>query len=206
MCNGTSPGAGGIAAGITDEIFAPYPETPRTEPAKVSEDELKKFVGIWRNEKTHAPARFVIENGVSRWSGVRLVPLGGGQFIAGGNQLKFTFDKDGKPVLAETVDSDGEVRRFAPEQAWTPTSAELASFKGDWFSEEAGATYTVAIEADKAFIKQRPATSFPMQPLYKDHFDVQGYVAWFTRDQNGKVTGLHVGASRMRDMPFARVK
>jgi CubicO group peptidase (beta-lactamase class C family) len=206
MCNGTSPSAGGIAASITDEIFGPFPETPKTETAKVSDDELKKFVGIWRNEKTHAPARFVIENGVSRWSGARLVPMGGGQFTAGNNQLRFTFDKGGKPLLAETVDSDGEVRRFLPEQEWKPTPADLTSFKGDWFSEEAGATITVAIEADKAFIKQRPATSLAMQPLYKDHFGVQGYVVWFTRDKNGKVNGLHVGASRMRDMPFVRVK
>jgi len=206
MCNGTSPGAGGIAAGITDEIFGPYPDPPRTEPARVSEDELKKFAGIWRNEKTHAPARFVIENGVSRWSGARLVPMGGGRFVAGNNQLKFTFDKDGKPISAETVDSDGEVRRFVPEKEWTPTPAELASLTGDWFSEEAGATYTVAVDNGKAFIKQRPSTSFPMQPLYKDHFDVQGYVAWFTRDKKGKVNGLHVGASRMRDMPFVRAK
>lgn len=206
MCNGTSPSAGGIAASITDEIFGPFPESPKTESAKVSEDELKKFAGIWRNEKTHAPARFVIENGVSRWSGARLVPMGGGRFTAGDNQLKFTFDKDGKPMSAETVDSDGEVRRFAPEQQWTPTPKDLTSFKGDWFSEEAGATITVAVEADKAFIKQRPATSLQMQPLYKDHFSVQGYIVWFTRDKNGKVDRLHVGASRMRDMPFVRVK
>jgi CubicO group peptidase (beta-lactamase class C family) len=206
MCNGTSPGAGGIAAGITDEIFGPYTETPKTEPAKVSEDELKRFVGIWRNEKTHTPARFVVENGVSRWSGARLVPMGGGQFSAGDNQLKFTLDKDGKPVSAEIVDTEGEVRRFVPESAWTPTPADLASFKGDWFSEEAGATFTVAVDADKLFLKQRPATTLALQPLYKDHFSAQGFVVWFTRDKNGKVDRLHVGASRMRDMPFVRVK
>ncbi|HET9788180.1 MAG TPA: serine hydrolase, partial [Pyrinomonadaceae bacterium] len=179
MCNGTSPSAGGIAANITDEIFGPFPETPKTESAKVSEDELKKFVGMWRNEKTHYPARFVIENGVSRWSGARLVPMGGGHFTAGDNKLRFTFDKDGKPMFAETVDSDGEVTRFVSEQEWKPTPADFESFKGDWFSEEAGATVTVAVEADKAFIKQRPATSLPMQPLYKDHFAVQGYIIWF---------------------------
>src|SRR5690349_19533351 len=123
MCNGTSPSAGGIAASITDEIFGPFPEAPKNEAAKVSDEELKKFVGVWRNEKTHAPARFVIENGVARWRGARVVPMGGGQFTAGDNQLKFTFDKDGKPVSAETVDSDGEVRRFVPEKEWTPTSA-----------------------------------------------------------------------------------
>jgi hypothetical protein len=132
--------------------------------------------------------------------------MGGGQFTVGDNQLKFTFDKDGKPIFAETIDSDGEVRRFIAEKEWTPTAEDLASFKGDWFSEEAGATLTVAVDGDKAFIKQRPATSLQMQPIYKDHFDAQGFVVWFTRDNAGKVNGLHVGASRMRDMPFVRVK
>jgi hypothetical protein len=206
MCNGTSPSAGGIAANITDEIFGPFAESAKKEPAKVSDDELKKFVGIWRSEKTHGPARFVVENGVSRWSGARVVPMGGGQFTVGDNQLRFTFDKDGKPLSAETVDSDGEVRRFVPERAWTPTPADLASFKGDWFSEEAGAIFTVAIDGDKAFIKQRPSTSLQMQPIYQDHFSVEGSTIWFTRDKNGKVNGLHVGASRMRDMPFVRLK
>src|SRR5262245_2565196 len=206
MCNGTSPSAGGVAAGITDEIFGPLPQNPKIEPAKVSEDELKKFVGIWRNEKTHAPARFVIDNGVSRWSGGRIIPMGGGKFIGGNEELKFTFDKDGKPMSAETIDDGGEVTRFFPERQWTPTPADLASFKGDWFSEEAGATFTVAGEDNNLFIKQRPATTLLMQPVYKDHFTVPGYVIWFTRDKNGKVDTLHVGAQRMRDMPFVRVK
>jgi len=206
MCNGTSPSAGGIAASITDEIFGPFPQNPRPEPAKVSDDEMTKLVGIWRNEKTHIPARFLIENGAPRWSGGRVIPMGGGKFVGGNNELKFTFDKDGKPVFAETVDDGGEVTRLVPERQWTPTPEELASFKGDWFSEEAGATFTVAVDGDKAFIKQRPATNLPMQPLYKDHFGAQGFILWFTRDKDGKVTGLHIGASRMRDMPFVRVK
>lgn len=206
MCNGTSPSAGGMAAGITDEIFGPFPETAKTEPPQVSEDELKKFAGVWRNEKTHFPARFVIENGVSRWMGARLVPMGGGQFTAGDNKLVFTLDKDGKPSAAEVVDANGEVRRFAPEVEWKPTAADLAAFQGEWFSEEAGATYSVVVDGDKVFVKQRPATRLAMQPLYKDHFTVPGYVVWFTRDKDGKVSGMHVGASRMRDMPFVRVK
>lgn len=206
MCNGTSPGAGGIAGGITDEIFGPFPASPRIEPAKVSDDELKKFVGIWRNEKTHAPARFVIENGVTRWSGGRLIPQGGGEFIGGNNRLKFTADKDGNPVSAESVDDDGAVTRFAREREWTPAPDDFASFKGDWFSDEAGATLTFAVEGDKAFIKQRPATKLALQPIYKDHFAVPGYVLWFTRDRTGKVNGMHIGTSRMRDMPFVQVK
>jgi CubicO group peptidase (beta-lactamase class C family) len=206
MCNGTSPGAGGIAAGITDEIFGPFPAAPRIEPARVSEDELKKLVGLWRNEKTHAPARFIVENGVTRWGSGRLIPMGGGQFIGGNSKLKFAFDKDGKPISAESVDDEGAVTRFALEKEWTPAPDDLASFKGDWFSEEAGATLTFAFEGDKAFFKQRPATSLPLRPLYKDHFLGERSVVWFTRDKNGKVNGMHAGAPRMRDMPFVRVK
>ncbi len=205
MCNGTSPGAGQIAANITDEIFGPFPENPKTEAAKIPEDELKKFVGLWRDEKTHLPARFVIENGVSRWRGAPVTPVGGGKFVGGNGQLTFAVDKDGQPTSAE-INDGGAVTRFTFEKVWIPTPAELASFKGDWFSEEAGATLTVAVEADKAFIKQRPVMSLPMQPLYKDHFITQGSVVWFTRDKNGNVNGMHVGASRMRDMPFVRVK
>jgi hypothetical protein len=120
--------------------------------------------------------------------------------------LKFTLDKDGQLVSAEVVDSNREVRRFLPEKEWTPTAADMISFKGDWFSEEAGATFTVAVDAGKTFIKQRPATSLLLEPLYKDHFTVEGFVVWFTRDKNGNVSSLHVGTSRMRDMPFVRVK
>src|SRR5204863_5556041 len=109
-------------------------------------------------------------------------------------------------MSADLVDSDGEVSHFFSEREWKPTPDDLTSFKGDWFSEEAGAVFTIAIDADKAFVKQRPATSLEMQPLYKDHFSVGGYVVWFTRDKNGKVDGMHVGAIRMRDMPFVRVK
>jgi hypothetical protein len=62
------------------------------------------------------------------------------------------------------------------------------------------------VDGDTAFLEQRPATSLQMQPSYRDHFDVQGYVVWFTRDKNGKVNVMRVGASRMRDMLFVRVK
>src|SRR4029078_5562521 len=120
MCNGTSPSAGGMAAGITDEIFGPYPVTPKTEGAKVSDDELARLAGLWRNEKTHAPARFIIETGVLRWGGGRVIPMGGGKFVGGNSELKFTFDKDGKPVSAEMIDEGSEVTRFVPEHQWTP--------------------------------------------------------------------------------------
>ena len=37
-------------------------------------------------------------------------------------------------------------------------------------------------------------------------FLAQGYVLWATYDARGKIEKFHVGGSRMRDMPFDRLK
>ena len=38
-----------------------------------------------------------------------------------------------------------------------------------------------------------------------DAFSIPGLTFWLKRDPLGKIDNLHVDASRMRDMPFARV-
>jgi CubicO group peptidase (beta-lactamase class C family) len=206
MCNGTSPSAGDVAGLITDEIFGPYPATSQPAIAQLPEEQLQKYVGIWRNEKTHMPARFVLEKGVLRAFGTQLRPTGEGTFAIGTGKLTFSFNKDGAPTSVETVSPDGEVSRFIAEKEWAPAAAELALFAGDWYSEEAEATISFAVEGDKAFIKQRPVTKFALRPLYKDHFTTQGYIIWASRDGSGKVDKLHVGVPRMRDMLFTRVR
>lgn len=205
LCNGTSPSAGGIAANVTDEILALASGQPTArDSVQVSEEQLKKHVGLYRDEKTRFPARLVVDGGSLRFNGSPLRPQGDGTFIMQSSiRLTFTFDKDGTPVSIEGRDV-GEYKKFVRETEWTPTAAELAPFTGDWYSEEADAKFTFAVEGNNAFLKQRPASSFPLQPLYKDYFRYQGYIIWLTRDATGKVDKLHIGGSRMRDMPFVR--
>lgn len=210
LCNGTSPGAGGLAASVTDEIFGPYPSpTPSPTPAgtaTIPAEQLQKYVGIWRNEKTRFPDRIVFENGAIRLGGNSFRPMGDGLFMLGAGRARFTLDKNGKPVVAELTAPDGATARFIAETEWTPTAAELATFTGDWHSEEAQATLTFAVEGNNAFIVQRPTTKLQLRAVYKDHFQAQGYMVWFTRDASGTIAKLHVGGGRMRDMPFERLK
>jgi CubicO group peptidase (beta-lactamase class C family) len=207
MCNGTSPNAGAIVRGIVDEVAGPFPEAAKAADAvQLTEEQLKKYAGLFRDEKTRMPVRFVVEKGSLRLGGTELKPGTGDSFSLGNTRFTFTVDKDGKVVAGKAVGSDGDVNTFVAATEWTPTAADLSSFAGDWYSDEASATFTFAVDGDKASIKQRPSTNLPLRPLYKDHFAVQGYVIWFTRDASGKVESLHVGAGRMRDMPFARVR
>lgn len=206
LCNGTSPSAGGLAASITDEIFGPFPETPVQTETTIPADQLQKYVGIWRDGKTRVANNFSLEGGTLRLNGSPLRPQADGSFMLGALiRLQFKYDKDGKPISA-VGDLRGDTRTFIRETAWAPTSAELAQFAGDWYSEEAGATFKIVVEGDKVFLVQRPSLRLPLRPLYKDHLSAQSYTLWATRDASGKVDKLHVGASRMRDMPFVRVR
>lgn len=129
-----------------------------------------------------------------------------GTFMLGDRKTKFMNGKDGLPAVMEIANPDGSITRLTLEPSWAPTAADLAAFSGDWYSEEAQAGITFAVEGDKAFLRQRPTMNFQLRPIYKDHFAAPGgYILWFTRDASGKIDKLHAAASRMRDMPFTRV-
>jgi len=208
LCNGFPPAAGDLVHEIVDEVLGPLPDDPKpTDFAQVPEDQLKKFVGTWRNAITQNANRIAIDKGELKINGGPLKPRSDGSFLLGDNRrVTFTLDKDGKPTAAEINNPDGSVTRLTAVSEWVPTASELAGFAGDWYSDEAGATFTFTVDADKAFVVQRPTTRIPLRPVYKDAFAFAGGTLWFTRDASGKVDKLHVGASRMRDMPFARVK
>jgi hypothetical protein len=205
LCNGTSPSAGGLAASITDEILGPYPPSPSGPKAvDVSEDDLKRYVALWRSEKTHRGDRTTFEKGKLLLNGTPLFPLGDGKFMFRGTEVTYNLGPDKRPVSA-VADSDGDISRYFAEQAWTPTAVELNSLAGDWHSEEAQASVKFVVEGGKAFITQRPTLRLPLDPLYKDQFEAPRFVIWFTRNAKGAVDKMHVGTSRMRDMSFRRV-
>ena len=129
----------------------------------------------------------------------------GSFLLASGAKATFKTDKDGKPTQLEVINPGGVTRLFA-ETEWIPAASDLSAFAGDWYSEEARAGFTLVVEGDKVFVTQRPSLRLPLRPVFKDHFNGQGYMVWFTRDASGKIDKMHVGGSRMRDMPFVRVK
>lgn len=204
LCNGGVPELGSVGPRIRDEIFGPYPDGPQP-PAFVTvpEDELRKYVGTWKNEVTRNANQIMLDKAELKLNGGPLKPIGDGSFMLGERKVRF---KDGTPITATIANTDGSVTRLTQVSEWKPTATDLVEFSGDWSSEEAQARLNIALEADKAFVVIRPVAKFPMTPIYKDHFSAQGYVVWFTRDSKGKIERMHLGTGRMRDMFFERVK
>jgi CubicO group peptidase (beta-lactamase class C family) len=207
LCNGFPPFSGDLVHSIVDEILGPFPEAPKmADGVAMTEEQLKKFVGIWKNERTRNVNRIVIDKGELKLNNNPLKPMSDGSFAIDVNvKMKFTLDKDGAPVKAEILNGDGSVTTLTAQSPWTPSASELADFAGSWYSDEARATFSFVTEGDKTFIVVHPVIKIQVQPAFKDQFSGGGFNVWATRDSSGKVDKLHLTASRMRDMPFTRV-
>jgi CubicO group peptidase (beta-lactamase class C family) len=116
---------------------------------------------------------------------------------------------------APIVEFDGPRMRFVSEanntiyekvEPWTPASADLDTFAGDYVSDEAQVTYTVAVEGDRLVIRVRPAARFNLTATYRDAFSSPIGSVRFLRDASGKVTDLSFGESRVWDLRFRKVR
>ncbi len=202
LCNGFPPSSGDVVYSVVDEIFGPFPEPAKVEGLSMPEERLKKYAGLWKNDITRNVNPIAVDKGELKLGSTVLKPMGDGSFMLGDRKLKFA---DGSPATATIHNVDGSVTRLTLVTEWRPSAADLATFAGDWHSDEAQATLTFSVEGDKAFIVQRPITRLPLRPIYKDHFTTQGFVVWVTRDAKGNIDKLHVGGSRLRDIYFSRV-
>src|SRR5215218_2467344 len=143
LCNGFPPFAGDLVHGIVDEVLGPFPNAPKmADGVAMTEDQLKKFVGIWKNERSRNVNRIVLEKGELKLNNNPLKPMADGSFALDvGVLMKFSLDKDGKPFKADIFNGDGSVTNLTAQSPWTPTAADLADFAGTWYSDEARATF-----------------------------------------------------------------
>jgi CubicO group peptidase (beta-lactamase class C family) len=204
MCNSSSR-TGPLEPDIFTEIMGPFATPSQPEAFKPDPETLKKYIGIWKSERTYMPNRITLDNGALKINGTAMAPQSDGSFLLGPQRFTFKLDNDGKVLYAE-ANANGDIRRFTPQSEWTPTPDELNAVAGRWYSEEADATFTLVVESGKAFMTQRPATRFELRPQFKDNFivDRPGAILWFTRDSSGKLTA-HVGTARLRDIVFTKM-
>lgn len=208
LCNGTAPSSNELANSIANEILGPFPDPPAVADAeRLPVEKPERYVGLWKNEKTKTPNRFAMTNGELRFNNMPVRAMPDGSLMIGSAKLTFKYDDSGKPVFFEARNANGDASRFTAEAEWQPTAADLAAFAGEWYSDDAEAKIRFIAEGSDAILIFKPSTRVTLQPIYKDLFvDQSGQLIWFDRDASGKAVEMHIGGSRMRDMPFQRVK
>jgi hypothetical protein len=85
-----------------------------------------------------------------------------------------------------------------------PSTADLHSYTGDYSSDEAQSTLRVFVDGERLVIQNRPGTSIPLAPTYRDAFTSTLGIVRFLRDASGAVTEISVSQDRVWDLRFKR--
>jgi CubicO group peptidase (beta-lactamase class C family) len=93
---------------------------------------------------------------------------------------------------------------FEPVKLVTPMPAELAEYAGEYYSDEAQATYKVGVENDRLVVTARRTRRLVLSPAIKDEFIFANFNFDFTRDQQNRVTGFLLDTDRSVNVRFVR--
>lgn len=198
LCNAANLD-GELAHKVADLFLPPWKE-PEIVAAPVKPEELASRAGLYRNLRTNQTLRLAFEDGKLRVAnGPELVPLSSSLFAVGGQRIEF----EGKTVRGRTP--DGDVVSFERIDE-VSSAAPLADYVGEYRSDEAEVTYTVAMEDGGLVLRRRPSTVMKLTPAYADAFTFSGGLVRFVRDGQGKVTEISAFLGRVRDLRFQRVR
>ena len=87
---------------------------------------------------------------------------------------------------------------------WRPNATDLAAYVGTYYSPDAETALEVSATNGALTLFRRPADRFTLRPMSTDSFAGFDDRVWFTRDQSGRVTALHVAGGRAYDVVFER--
>lgn len=199
LCNAANMD-GELAHQVAD-LFLPAWKEPEVAAVPLKTEELAARAGLYRNLRTNGVLRLVFQEGKLRVAdGPELIPQSGSLFKVGSQRIEF----DGKGLRGMTA--DGDVIPFERIAEAAPTPAQLAGYVGEYRSDEAEVTYTIAIEDGGLVLRLRPSTVLKLTPTYADAFTFPGGTVRFLRDGQGKVTELSAFLGRVRDLRFQRVR
>lgn len=166
---------------------------------------LEEVAGLYQNTRTHEVTKIELSDGQLRGAGGLLTPIAKDSFRLGLGSIRLAVDREptGR-VTGVSVNTLGEVERFARVEAVNPSAAELSAHTGVYTSGEADVTLRVALEDGRLVIHRQPDTKIVLTPNHRDGFSGSMGQVRFFRDRKGAVTELSVSQDRVWDLRFPR--
>ncbi|MBD0319170.1 MAG: beta-lactamase family protein, partial [Gemmatimonadetes bacterium] len=184
LCNSATASPVALGYQVADVFLAGHTRDPQAAaPVALTAAELSERAGMYRNRRTGEPLRLSVRDGKLRnGAGAELVPLSATRFRLGRGPAQVVFDDaPTRRAALRLLASDGDTVAFEPvPEAAAVRPAELA---GEYRSDEAEVTYTVASDSGRLVLRRRPDTTLPLTPAYADAFTTpDGWLVRFTRD------------------------
>ena len=124
------------------------------------------------------------------------------RFMVPGATLEFSPAEAGQPRAWHVIDGEGRRLLELPLMTFDVSRADLATFAGEYRSDELDVTYTVVVRDSNLVVQ-----SSTLHPVFKDAFvgDYVGTVR-FARDAKGSITGFTLNRNSARGVRFERMK
>ncbi|WP_233262254.1 serine hydrolase [Vitiosangium sp. GDMCC 1.1324] len=209
LCNGASIEPQELAQRIA-EVYLGDRMGPKLVPAvEAPMATLQALAGTYWSPLTDEVVRVEMKDGALRQVGVKtaFVPIGKDVFRPGESTHEWRFRRsaDGRHALS-ILDFWPTARSFERVSAPMPTPAALASFAGQYRSDEVDMTYAVRLADGKLTMRWSRQKETALEAVGGDRFisDMLGTVT-FTRTATGEVNGLMISNRRLRRLHAERL-
>ena len=211
LCNTSGTNPSRFAHDIADIVLAgKLKDLPVVKAVPAHPEVLERMAGLYRDRMTDDLFRLTWdkEKQVLRMGGQVMVPTGPGVLTAPEGPRVFSTETgwaaDESPGRLVEREGGSKPRVWHAERPFAPSPAQLASFAGEYYSDEVGVTYTIYVDGDRLKVRFRPAQQFTLTPVFADAFVGNGSTIRFTRAGTGTIDGLLISAGRVRHVRFVR--
>jgi CubicO group peptidase (beta-lactamase class C family) len=225
LCNTSEVIAGVLAEHIADIYLAEQIKASGAQPStrpntlvavQPSEQQLASHVGLYWDGEDDQFVKAYMKDGKLRLSfgsddDVLLSPVSETHFRPSGTPYDDIVDlafepAAGRPArLLYAVQNDKPLA-YELVGPFNPSAAELASYAGEYASEEIDPVYRFVVQEGKLQLirlKHKPAA---LDPRTRDFFSVSFGTIHFTRDANGAISGFLLDTDRVKKFRFTRRK
>lgn len=214
LCNGGTITPTDLVNKVAELYLSDRMTAPALAPAvEMPAAEQSTLAGNYWSPQTDEVVRMEWKDGALRQIGTpaAFVPVGGGTFRPGELPHEWRFVP---PVVGAPADAQPELRIKDAWPTWRvftrvtapiPTASALASFAGQYRSDETDMTYTVRIADGKLMLAWPRAYDIALDAVGGDLFLGSRGTVTFTRKASGEVDGLTISNRRLRRLHAERV-
>lgn len=210
LCNGSTIAPTDLVRKVADVYLRDRMAAPALPPAvSMPEAEQSALAGVYWSPLTDEVVRMEWKDGALRQVGVptAFVPIGNGAFRPGEATHVWRFSAPAADAARELSIKDfwPTTRPFTHVTAPMPTDSALASFAGQYRSDEVDATYTVRVADGKLAISWPRRGEVALEAVGGDRFIGSRGTVTFTRAASGGVNGLTISNRRLRRLHAERL-
>ena len=193
-----------VADILLGDKLTPVPPAPKAGSVTLSAARLAQLAGVYKASNSDQAFRMTVKDGklILENFGLALEAVDESHFTVFGTPVEFLGPPNAIPTGVKVRATGDSMTRMPP---FAPTTAQLAEFVGEYWSDELRVAYRVDLKDSSLVVRPFKHPEQIVSPGFPDAF-IGGQLGTvhFTRAR-GQVTGLRLTGGRVRNVAFTKV-